>query len=160
MHWPMTLPVATSSVANSVVTPWRLWVEVCGAALLHRQARLGSVQRLDLVLLVQRQHQRSLRRSEVEVHHVPNLGGEVRVARERSRTNRSNSSRSAAAIVIASILLIGADSHARAFLEINRQRQNTSDWKVALRAAGVRLADPTIPSAAIGMSRQSLEPYP
>ncbi len=24
MHWPMTLPVATSSAANSVVVPWRL----------------------------------------------------------------------------------------------------------------------------------------
>ena len=43
---------------------------------------MGSVQRLDLALLVDRQHQRFLRWIEVEAHHVLDLSGEVRVTRE------------------------------------------------------------------------------
>jgi hypothetical protein len=73
-----------------------------GAALLHRQARLGAVQCLDLALLVKREHQRPVRRVEVEANDI--------------RTGRSNSSRSAVAIVSGSILLIGEDSHVRAAL--------------------------------------------
>ena len=50
-----------------------------GAALLHRQAGLGPVQRLDLGLFVDRQHEAVGRRVEIEPDDIPELGGERRV---------------------------------------------------------------------------------
>ena len=47
-----------------------------GAALLHRQARLGAVKRLDLGLFVHRQDDGALRRVEIEPDHVVDLLGE------------------------------------------------------------------------------------
>jgi hypothetical protein len=44
-----------------------------GAALLHGQAGLGAVERLDLALLVHRQHDRMRRRIDVEADHVLQL---------------------------------------------------------------------------------------
>ncbi len=44
-----------------------------GAALLHRQARLGAVQRLDLALLVDREHDGVLGRIDVEPDHIAQL---------------------------------------------------------------------------------------
>ena len=52
------------------------------AALLHRQARLGAVERLDLRLLVDRQHQRMLGRIDIEADDVLDLGGELRIVRQ------------------------------------------------------------------------------
>ena len=52
------------------------------AALLHRQPRLGTVERLDLRLLVDRQHQRVLRRIEIKTDNILHLGGELRVVRQ------------------------------------------------------------------------------
>ena len=52
------------------------------AALLHRQAGLGAVERLDLAFLVDRQHHRVRRRIDVKADHVPQLVGELRVIRE------------------------------------------------------------------------------
>ena len=49
------------------------------AALLHRQARLGAVQRLDLALLVDRQHDGVGGRIDVEPDDVAQLGGELRI---------------------------------------------------------------------------------
>src|SRR6185437_1963291 len=53
-----------------------------GAALLHRQARLGAIERLDLALLVDGQHQRLVRRVEVETDDILHLLRECRVARQ------------------------------------------------------------------------------
>jgi hypothetical protein len=53
-----------------------------GAAALHGQAGLRSVERLDLALLVDGQHHRVGGRIDVEPDDVPDLGGEVRVVRE------------------------------------------------------------------------------
>ena len=53
-----------------------------GAALLHRQAGLGAVERLDLALLVDRQHDGMGGRIDVEPDHVAQLVGEVRVVGE------------------------------------------------------------------------------
>jgi hypothetical protein len=70
----MILPVATASAANGR--------RGSGTPLHHRQARLGAVQRLDLVLLIQRKRQRLVRWIEIETTHVLDFGGEVRIARE------------------------------------------------------------------------------
>ena len=53
-----------------------------GPALLNRQARLGAIERLDLRLLIDRQHHGMGRRVDIEPDHVADLGGEVRVAAE------------------------------------------------------------------------------
>ena len=53
-----------------------------GPALLQRQARLGAVERLDLALLVDRQHDGVGRRIDVEPDDVAQLGGELRVVGE------------------------------------------------------------------------------
>lgn len=44
-----------------------------GAALLQRQAGLGAIERLDLGLLIDREHQRVLGRVDVEPDHVPEV---------------------------------------------------------------------------------------
>src|SRR5215472_4983199 len=48
----------------------------------HRQHRLGTFQRLDLALLVDAQHQRLVRRIEIQTHDVAHLLYEERVGRE------------------------------------------------------------------------------
>ena len=53
-----------------------------GAALLHRQARLGAVERLDLALLVDRQHDGMGRRIDIEADDVAQLVDELRIVRE------------------------------------------------------------------------------
>jgi hypothetical protein len=51
----------------------------------QRQERLRAVQRLHLALLVHAQHQRTIRRHEVETHDVADLLSEQRVGRELER---------------------------------------------------------------------------
>ena len=46
---------------------------------LHREPGLGAIERLDLRLLVHREHQRVLRRVHVETDDVLHLGGELRI---------------------------------------------------------------------------------
>ena len=53
-----------------------------GASLLHRQAGLGTIQRLDLALLVDREHDGVLGRIDVEPDNVTQLSHEVRVVRQ------------------------------------------------------------------------------
>ena len=53
-----------------------------GAALLHGQAGLGAVERLDLRLLVDRQHHGMGRRVDIEADDVPELGHELGIVRE------------------------------------------------------------------------------
>src|ERR1044072_392650 len=53
--------------------------EGCGAALLHRQARLSSVERLDLALLVNRQNDGVVRRIDIKADDVAQLGDELRL---------------------------------------------------------------------------------
>jgi hypothetical protein len=48
-------------------------------ALLHRQPGRSAVERLDLRLLVNRQHQRVLGRIDIEADDILHLGGELRV---------------------------------------------------------------------------------
>jgi hypothetical protein len=48
----------------------------------HRQTRLGAVEGLDLALLVDRQHHGMGRRVDVQPDGVPDLGGEMGIARE------------------------------------------------------------------------------
>ncbi len=49
------------------------------ASLLHRQPRLGAVQRLNLALLIDAQHNRVVRWIDVKPYDVPELGGKLRV---------------------------------------------------------------------------------
>ena len=50
--------------------------------LLHRQARLGAIERLDLQLLVDRQHKAMGRRIERQSDNVAQLGGKSRILRQ------------------------------------------------------------------------------
>ena len=52
------------------------------AALFHRQAGLGAVERLDLRLFVDRQHDGVGRRVEVEADHIAQFGDDVGIVRE------------------------------------------------------------------------------
>ncbi len=56
-----------------------------GAALLHRQARLGAVERLDLALLIDAQHQRLVRRVQIEADDIGDLLLELRVVGDLER---------------------------------------------------------------------------
>ena len=53
-----------------------------GAPLLQRQARLSAVERLDLALLIDREHDGMLRRIDIEPDHVMQLIDEVGIIRE------------------------------------------------------------------------------
>jgi dihydroxyacetone kinase len=53
-----------------------------GAAGLHRQARLGAVERLDLALLIDREHDGMRRRVDIEANDISELLGELRVLGE------------------------------------------------------------------------------
>jgi len=53
-----------------------------GAALLHRQAGLGTIERLDLALLIHREHHGMGRRIDIKAHDSGELLGEGRVVRE------------------------------------------------------------------------------
>ena len=90
MQRPMTLPSSTLRAANSVVVPLRYVVVGHGAAaaLLHRQAGLGAVERLDLALLVDREHDGMRRRIDVEPDDVAQLGGELRVVGQLELAHR------------------------------------------------------------------------
>src|ERR1700691_340654 len=52
------------------------------ATALHRQPRLGAVERLDLRLLIDPEHQRVLGRIDVETDDILNLGGKLRIVRQ------------------------------------------------------------------------------
>src|SRR5262245_24318629 len=56
-----------------------------GVARLHRQARLGTVERLDLVLFVDRENNRMGGRIDVEADDIRELLGELRVRRQLER---------------------------------------------------------------------------
>ena len=56
-----------------------------GPSLLHRQAGLGAVERLDLALFVDRQHDGMGGRIDVEAHDIAELLGELRVVGELER---------------------------------------------------------------------------
>src|SRR3984893_8266127 len=57
------------------------------AAALHRQPRLGAVERLDLRLLIDRQHQRVLGRIDIEADDVLDLGGKLRIVGQLERSH-------------------------------------------------------------------------
>lgn len=80
----MTVPSSTLSAAKSVVrsVPFVVMGHGAGAALLHWQAGLGAVERLDLRLLVNRQHHRMGRRIDVQVDDVGEFLGEGRIVRQ------------------------------------------------------------------------------
>ena len=52
------------------------------AAALQRQSRLGTVERLDLRFLVDSEHYRMRRRSDIEADNIPELGHEIGVVRQ------------------------------------------------------------------------------
>jgi hypothetical protein len=56
-----------------------------GAALLHGQAGLGAIKRLDLALFVNRQHQRIVRRIEIKPNDILNFLCKLRIVRELER---------------------------------------------------------------------------
>ena len=58
-----------------------------GAPRLHRQPRLGPVERLDLALFVDREDDRMSGRIDVEADDVPQLLGEPRIVRQLERTD-------------------------------------------------------------------------
>ena len=76
MQRPMTLPSSTLRAANRVVVPF-----VAKTALFHRQAGLGAVERLDLRLFVDREHDGVGRRVDVE----PATSRSWRRSRDRSK---------------------------------------------------------------------------
>src|SRR5256885_4955181 len=53
-----------------------------GQAGAQRQNRLGTIERLNLALLVYAQHQRFVRRIEVQADHIAQLGDEVGIGTE------------------------------------------------------------------------------
>ena len=79
--WPMTVPSAMLNAANRLVMPCRQVVvgAPLGHARHHRQHRLGPVQRLDLGLLVDAEHDGLLGRVVVEADDVDDLLDELRV---------------------------------------------------------------------------------
>ena len=56
-----------------------------GQAGAQRQNRLGTIERLNLALLVYAQHQRFVRRIEVQADHIAQLGDEVGIGTELER---------------------------------------------------------------------------
>jgi hypothetical protein len=58
-----------------------------GLAGLHRQRRLGAIERLDLRLLIHAEHQRALRRRHVEPDDIDDLLGQPRIAGELERAD-------------------------------------------------------------------------
>src|SRR5205814_7192979 len=56
-----------------------------GTTLLEREARLRAVERLDLTLLVKREHHGALRGIEIEPHDIAELGHERRIGRQLER---------------------------------------------------------------------------
>src|SRR4029077_7764386 len=85
-HSPITLPSRVFSAANMVVVPLRLVVDHhAGATFLHRQAGLGAIECLDLALLVHAQHQRLLRRVQIQPDDVRQLLGKQRIVGELER---------------------------------------------------------------------------
>ena len=70
--------------ANRVVVPFPLVVVRHGAvaAFLPRQARLGAVERLDLALLIHRQHDGVHGRIDIETDAIADLGSEQRIVRQ------------------------------------------------------------------------------
>lgn len=59
--------------------------ESAATAGLHRQSRLGSIQRLDLTLFIHAQNERLLGRIQVEAHHVLQFFHKLRVSAELER---------------------------------------------------------------------------
>src|SRR5215475_14041094 len=53
-----------------------------GATWLHRQSRLGVIERLDLALLIDREDDGMGGRVDIETDHVPELVGELRIVRQ------------------------------------------------------------------------------
>ncbi len=56
-----------------------------GQARLHRQHRLGAIQRLDLAFLIDAQHHRVLGRVQIQAHDVGDLGDQFGVGGEFER---------------------------------------------------------------------------
>jgi hypothetical protein len=75
---PITLPSRTLSAANKVVTP-ALVIMGYGASapLLHRQTRLGTIKRLNLALLVNRQDNGVAGRIDIEANDLVQFGGKL-----------------------------------------------------------------------------------
>ena len=73
--------------ADTTTSNGRLMLTVSRAGLLHRQAGLGAVERLDLALLVDRQHQAMRRRVEIEPDHVAQFGSNGGIVRQRETPN-------------------------------------------------------------------------
>ena len=93
------MPVARHALADGAALQHVERGEQCGRAMalvvmrhrpaagpLHRQSWLGAVERLDLRLLVDRQHQRVLRRIDVQTDDILHLGGELRRTETRRAT--------------------------------------------------------------------------
>src|ERR1700722_15403165 len=78
---PMTVPSSTFMAANSVGVPCSLVIMGHGssAALLHREAGLSAIERLDLALFVDAEHDGVRRRIDIEPDHVAQLVDEIGV---------------------------------------------------------------------------------
>ena len=59
-----------------------------GAAFLHRQPRLGAIQRLDLALFIDREHEGVVRRIDIEPDDVLELGCELRIVGQLELTHQ------------------------------------------------------------------------
>ncbi|WP_373863350.1 hypothetical protein [Rhodococcus marinonascens] len=81
---PVTFLVALSRAANTVAVLCRMqsWGLPFGNADLHRQRRSVAIQRLNLGLLVDAEHDRVLRRLEIQPDDVGDLRDQFRVGRK------------------------------------------------------------------------------
>ena len=84
MALSITFPVFTLRAAKSEVVPWRRVImrPPLDLARPHGQKRLGSVERLNLGLLVYAQHQSSIRRIQIQPNDITNFFNKQRVFRQ------------------------------------------------------------------------------
>ena len=82
MHWPITVPSIQRSEQRGRAVPDIIVGHRPGPTFLHRQTRLGAVERLNLRLLVDRQHETVGRRVDIQPDHIAQLGGKGRILRQ------------------------------------------------------------------------------
>jgi hypothetical protein len=113
--------------------PFAVVGDCAGAPLLHWQARLGAVERLDLALLIDRQDDGVVRRIDIEPDDVAQFGDELRVIRQLELTQARldapaiSYSRSAACGRISADMISGLQDAAGATFAVSWQVQSVGE---------------------------------